>query len=138
MENFDDGIYVNCENVVKSQECLAVTRLLAADLIAKPYLTVGDFLSNISDSDLQVLVEGSETNESDEVLLDDLMLIMLMLRQAEGLEALRSDEKIRENLGALILFLVGESLSRKGLVKVYRDKMSFGEDMSKETIMEKI
>lgn len=137
-EEMNDGFSVNCAEVVKSRDCLAVTRLLAADLMAKPYLKVGDWIKNVSDADLQTLVEGAEPDESDEFKLEDLMLISMMLRQAEGLEPIKDDNGFRDACGQLVTLLVIESLYRKGLVRVFHDNMSFGDDMGDKVVVEKI
>lgn len=137
-EDGEGGFIVNCENVAKSKSCLAVTRLLAADLMRNPYMTTGDFLREISDSDLQALIKGAEVDDNGEFALDDLLLIAMLLRQAEGLPPMQMDEECRHSLGQLIMFLATESLARKGLVKIYRENMSFGEDMGDKVIVEKI
>ena len=137
-DDIGDGFVVNCAEVVRSKESLAVTRLLAADLLAKPYLAVGDWIRNVSDSDLQTLIEGSEPDDNDEYKLEDLMLIVMMLRQAEGLPPINTDEGFREGCGHLVSMLVVESLARKGLVKVFYENMSFGEDMGDKIIVEKL
>jgi len=131
------GFVVNCAEVVKSKECLAVTRLLAADLLKNPYLTVGDFLKNVSDTDLQTLVLASEPDENDEVQLDDIMLISMMLMQAEGLPPIQVDEEGQQIIQKMIMFLVCESLYRKGLVNIFRKNMSFGDEMNDKVIVEK-
>ena len=138
MDDIDDGFTVNLSEVVKSSDCLAVTRLLAADLIVKPYLSVGDWIGNVSDSDLKNLVQGAELDKNDEVILEDLMLIFMMLRQAEGLPPVKEDEDFRRGIGQLVTMLVGESLARKGLIKLYRENLSFGDDMGDKIVMEKI
>lgn len=137
-ENAENGFVVNCAEVVKSKDMLAVTRLLAADLIAKPYLSVGDWLVNVSDSDLKGLVAAADMDKNDEVILEDLMLIFMMLRQAEGLPPVKDDEDFRKGIGQLVTMLVGESLARKGLIKLYRENLSFGDDMGDKIVMEKI
>ena len=137
-DDIGDGFTVNCAEVVRSKESLAVTRLLAADLLVKPYLAVGDWIRNVSDSDLQTLIEGSEPDDNDEYKLEDLMLILMMLRQAEGLPPIITDEGFREGCGHLVSMLVVESLARKGLVKVFYENMSFGEDMGDKIVVERI
>ena len=137
-EDVGDGFVVNCAEVVKSKESLAVTRLLAADLLAKPYIAVGDWIRNVSDTDLQTLVDGAEPDENDEYKLEDLMLIVMMLRQAEGLPPIKEDEGFREGCGHLVTLLVIESLARKGLVKVFYENMSFGEDMGDKVVVERL
>ena len=141
MFDFEDvpseGFTVNIAEVVKSKDCLAVTRLLAADLMAKPYLAVGDWLKNVSDNDLRGLLQATD-NMEDPVILEDLMLIFMMLRQAEGLPPIKEDAQFREGVGQLVTMLVGESLARKGLIKLYRENLSFGEDMGDKIVMERL
>ena len=137
-EDVGDGFVVNCAEVVKSKESLAVTRLLAADLLAKPYIAVGDWIQSVSDSDLSVLVDGAEPDENDEYKLEDLMLILMMLRQAEGLPPIKEDEGFREGCGQLVTFLVMESLARKKLVRIFYENMSFGDDMGDKVIVERL
>ena len=132
-----EGFTVNIAEVVKSTDCLAVTRLLAADLMAKPYLAVGDWIVNVSDNDLRGLLAATD-NMEDPVILEDLMLIFMMLRQAEGLPPIKEDAQFREGVGQLVTMLVGESLARKGLIKLYRENLSFGEDMGDKIVMERL
>jgi hypothetical protein len=131
------GYMVNVHEVVRSKDSLAVTRLLAADLIANPYMMVGDFFKNISDTDLQTLLNGSEPDSKDEVI-DDILLITMMLRGAEGLEGITTNEEMRLSMSQFIGFLVVESLFRKGFVKLYRENMSFGEDLGNKILVEKV
>lgn len=137
-EGAEDGFSVNCAEVVKSKDCLAVTRLLAADLLAKPYLKVGDWMQSVSDADLQTLINGAEPDENDEYKLEDILLVVMMLRQAEGLAPLKGEEDFRKACGQLVTLMVIESLNRKGLVKVYHENMSFGDDMGDKIVVEKI
>ena len=123
------GFYVNLDEVIKNKDSLAVTRLLAADLKARPYLPVGEFLSSLSDDDLQMLVKGSEPDEKGEVKFDDLLLIAMMLNNAEGLPPVEDAEGARELLGKMITFLAVEGLARKKLIRAYRENMSFGDDV---------
>ena len=132
------GFYVNLDEVIKNKDSLAVTRLLAADLKARPYLPVGEFLSSLSDDDLQMLVKGSEPDEKGEVKFDDLLLIAMMLNNAEGLPPIEESEGARELLGKLITFLAVESLARKKMIRVYRENMSFGDDMGDRKVAEKL
>jgi len=45
---------------------------------------------------------------------------------------------VQNRVSQLIAFLAVESLARKGLVKSYPQNMSFGEDMAKKVIAERI
>jgi hypothetical protein len=151
MELFEDGsgFSVNYENLINSKEYLAVTRKLAIDLMAKPYMTVEQFINNLSDGDISQLLEmsvGDDDEDADpldsiaetEKNLGDLVLIAEMLAVAEGLESSDGYDMIQNRVSQLIAFLAVESLARKGLVKSHPHNMSFGEDMAKKIIAERI
>jgi hypothetical protein len=151
MEIFDDGgsFNVNYEKLINSREYLAVTRKLAIDLMAKPYMSVEQFISNLSDGDISQLLEMSVDDDDEDAdpldsiaeterHLEDLLLIAEMLAVAEGLESSDGYDMIQNRISQLIAFLAVESLARKGLVKSYPQNMSFGEDMAKKIIAERI
>jgi hypothetical protein len=151
MELFDDGsgMSVNYENLINSKEYLAVTRKLAIDLMAKPYMTVEQFINNLSDGDISQLLEMSVDDDDEdadpldsiaetEKNLGDLVLIAEMLAVAEGLESSDGYDMVQNRVSQLIAFLAVESLARKGLVKSHPHNMSFGEDMAKKIIAERI
>ena len=138
-EDLTGGMFVNIAEIAKSKDMMGVTRMLAIDLMSHPYLTVGDFLKDISDSDLQSLLQGAETDEdTGEVRIEDLLLLSMMLHQAEGLPPIQDDEKATEVMNILINYMAIESLARKGLVKVYRENMSFGDDCAEKIVVEKL
>lgn len=139
MENFEfeasDEMMINYSEVTKSKDLLAVTRLLAADLLARPYMSVGDYMKSISDADLAKLIEISEDDENPRY--EDLILISEMLAAAEGLPGNFDLNAVQKRIAALISFLVIESLARKGLVDVYRENFSFGDDMGNKIVVKK-
>ena len=136
-KELENGFCVNIHEVVTKKELLAVTRLLAADLIVRPYMPVGDFFKNISDSDLKTLVDAVEP-ENYKNHMGDIMLIGIMLRTAEGLEQLNSFDAALDVSKQVITFLIMESLYRKGLIKLYRENMSFHPDMGDKIVVERI
>lgn len=151
MKIFDDGsgMSLNYEKLINSRDYLAVTRKLATDLMAKPYMTVGQFINNLSAGDISQLLEMSvdDDNEDADTLdsideterhLEDLLLIAEMLAVAEGLPNSDSYDMVQNRVSQLIAFLAVESLARKGLVKSHPHNMSFGEDMAKKIIAERI
>jgi hypothetical protein len=151
MEIFDDGsgMSVNYEKLINSREYLAVTRKLAIDLMAKPYMTVEQFINNLSDGDISQLLEMSVDDDDEDAdpldsiaeterHLEDLLLIAEMLAVAEGLPNSDSYDMVQNRVSQLIAFLAVESLARKGMVKSYPQNMSFGEDMAKKIIAERI
>jgi hypothetical protein len=151
MEIFDDGsgMSVNYENLINSREYLAVTRKLASDLLKKSYMTVGQFISNLSDGDISQLLETSVDDDDEDAdpfdsiseterNLGDLLLIAEMLAVAEGLPNSDGYDMVQSRVSQLIAFLAVESLARKGLVKSHPHNMSFGDDMAKKIIAERI
>jgi hypothetical protein len=132
----DDGEFsVNYAKVLHENNFLPVTRLLAADLMKSQYMSVGDFLQNLSVDTLSQLTEISE-NENDPHF-EEVVLITEMLAAAEGTNIGGAPE-VHQRLNLFITWLVVESLRRKGLVKVYYENISFGEDMADKIIVEKI
>lgn len=141
----DDGPFeINYDNVISCKDCLSVTRLLAVDLKENPYMSVGLFLKNLSNADLKVLSDIVDNNwgidEDEEVgdpSLADVVLIAEMLSRAEGIIS-ESDEELMQKVNQFMMFISVESLRRKGLVRVYHENMSFGEDAEKRVVVEKI
>ena len=135
---------INYDSVLAYKDCMPVTRLLAADLMQNPYLTVGIFLKNLSDSDLATFSEIVEANfdieEEDTVedpRLADLVLIAEMLSRAEGITS-ANDTELQQTVNKFMVMITMESLARKGLVKVYHNNMSFGEDAADRIVIEKL
>jgi hypothetical protein len=135
---------INYDNVISCKDCLSVTRLLAVDLKENPYMSVGLFLKNISNSDLKILSDIVDQNfnidDDDEVgdpSLADVVLIAEMLSRAEGIIS-ESDEQLMQKVNQFMMYISVESLRRKGLVRVYHENMSFGEDAEKRVVVEKI
>jgi len=139
-----EGFDINYDNVIECKECLGVTRLLAADLKANPYTTVGQFLKNISNADLKILndiVENHSGIEGDDEVTDpalaDIVLIAEMLGRAEDIVS-ENDEDLMHRVNQFMVMITCENLGRKGLVKVYHDNMSFGDDAGHRIVVKKI
>ena len=135
-ENEFNGYNINYDMVVKSKYCLAVTRLLAADLMNNPYMTVGDFMRDLTDEDLTILTGVADDEDSPKY--EDLILIAQMLCSAEGIENTFDLEEVQNRLSQFIMLLTCEQLARKGLVKIYHENMSFGPDMENKIVVEKL
>ena len=127
-------LQLNYDKIVKHKEFLSVTRMLAVDMMKNPYMTPADFLKALSDEELQTLMEISDDDEHER--MDEIMLISEMLATAEGLPAANLDVAT-QRVNQFCVFLVLESLSRKELVNVKYENMSFGEDYKDAIIAEK-
>ena len=142
-DNFDE-YGLNFNKIVNDNTMLSVTRLLASQLQQNPYITVKDFFEGLSDEDLEVLLEVADAleREADNDINEidhghELILITEMLVRAEGLITATAEEMFRR-IQMMCMFLACESLFRKGIVKLHRDNLSFGEDMLSQVIVEKI
>jgi predicted secreted protein len=126
---------INYENIMKANNLLAVTKMLASDMQRNAYMTPGDFMKNLSDGDLHYLVGLCE--EEDNEHFAELMLMAEMLAQGEGLPR-ANEEQMMHRVNGMVGFIVCESLARRGMVKIHRENMSFGEDMAKAVLVERI
>lgn len=138
---------IDYDKIAGSKRFLAVTRLTAAQFRDNPYATVGDFFVNLSDQDLETLVEVCEEfhvkqdekpNEFVDVPhFEEVMLLGEMLAAGEGvLDRTANDVYGRTN--HMMSLLAIESLHRKGLVKAHHENFSFGLDAGKKIIVSKI
>lgn len=126
---------VNLDKVAGATDMLAVTRLLAAQLQANPYTTVGDFLKGISNEDLETLIDASEDEEGEH--FPELIIIAEMLAVGEGVYV-RNLEAVTERLNYMRTLLIIESLHRKKMIRAVHANMSFGEDAKHKIVAEKI
>lgn len=133
----DKEIYsLNYSKIATEKGLLSMTRLLASDLSVNPYLTIGDFLKDLSDGDIEQLVKIIDVGEKHKNF-EDLMLISGMLSAAEG-HAAESVDDYHKCMSMMMTFVVCESLYRKGMIKLHRENMSFGDDMQHKLIAEKL
>ena len=132
----DEGEFsINYEKVLHQETFLPVTRLLAADLMKNQYMPIGDFIKSLNDNSLEQLNEISA--DEDHPNFEEMILISEMLAAAEGTN-MGGTPEVHQRLNLFITWLVFESLKRKGLVKIYYENISFGEDMGDKIIVEKI
>ena len=131
-----NGYTLDYAKILINKDFMALTRLLASDLIRDGYIKVGDFIKNISDNDLKHLIDGMDEKENPHY--EDLFIMSEMLATGEGCDSSKSVEGFAERMRQLMSLLLCESLSRKGLVKVNYDNMSFHDDMLDKIIVEKI
>jgi hypothetical protein len=128
---FEFPFEINYERVFKANNILPMVRLLAAELMKNPYMTIGSYLQRARDSDLQTILEASEDEEDER--LSDILLMAEMLAKAEGVET-DSIEDVYKHLNSFITLAAVASLERKGLILADYDVMSFGEEYAHSTI----
>ena len=129
--DFDFPFEINYEKILKTNNILPMVRLLAADLMKNPYMTIGSYLQRARDSDLQLILEASEDEEDER--LSDILLMAEMLSKAEGVET-ECIEDVYKHLNSFITLVAVASLERKKLIIADYDVMSFGEEFAHSTI----
>lgn len=125
---------INYDIITKDKTMPAFMRILAMDLIENPYLSVGSFLQSMPDSDLKEIMNTIE--EDEDKALEYLVLLTEILCQAEGIIS-EDLSQLTERTNTMITYIVIESLKRKGLVNVFYNNMSFGDDYGDKIIVEK-
>jgi hypothetical protein len=135
MEQDFSSYSVVLEKVAAERSMMAVTRLLASDLMKCSYMSVGDFIKGLSDSDVEMLLEVVESGDEDE-RFSELLLISQMLYAAEGIGVQMGDiDEATARVNAFIGFIVVESVARKGLAVAHHENMSFGEEMRNKIVV---
>ena len=129
--DFNFPMEINYEKVLKTNSILPMVRLLAAELMKNPYMTIGTYLQKARDSDLQLILEASEDEEDER--LSDILLMAEMLAKAEGVET-ECIEDVYKHLNSFITLVAVASLERKKLILANYDVMSFGEEFAHHTI----
>lgn len=127
---------INYVRVASEKSLLSITRLLATSMTINPYMSVGDFLKNMSDHDLQTLLDIIDVGEEHQNF-EDLMLLSGMLSAAEGIPC-KSIDDYHKCMNMFMTFLAVESLYRKKMIKIFRENMSFGDDMMNAKVAEKL
>ena len=133
-----ENSHPHMEKIIASDKLLPVTKSVAKMLMRNPYTSLGKFFKKLSDENLQTLMEiidegDSEFNDG----MEDVVLMTEMLSRAEGVPS-QSIEDITENVNYFGACVTCVSLARKGLVRVYYENMSFGNDHGDNVIVERI
>ena len=126
------GYSLNYPLILKQPDLMAVTKLLVHRMMENPYIVVGDYIQEISDTDLESLVDAIEQKE-----FSDIILMSEMLATAEGCDQAKDFEEFQSRTDQLVSLLLVESLHRKGLVLAHHENFSFHEDMKNKIVVER-
>lgn len=137
MSEFDNeaDYGVNLDLVIKTGSRYLIAQDMAVTIKMNGLMTVGMLLQSIETEALQGMInfieETYEAEEpSDDTCHEELMLVTLMMIQAEGGQiSLNPDVAIRA-MSQTVMFLMMESLSRKGLVELRHENMSYDDAVS--------
>jgi hypothetical protein len=126
------GYSLNYPRILEQKDLMAVTKLLVHRMMENPYIVVGDYIQEISDSDLQSLVDAIEQKE-----FHDVILMSEMLATGEGCDQAKDFNEFQSRADQFVSLLLVESLHRKGLVLAHHENFSFHEDMQNKIVVEK-
>lgn len=137
----DDGeFYVNVDEVAASNSHPAIIRVVANHLLDNQYLTLKDFLKNISDRDLLTLVNMADELHDEETTgraHHDMTLLTLLLAQGEGV-FFSDDKQVSQAVTVAVTLFCMEQLYRRKVIEFYREKASFDVDLYNEVIARRI
>ncbi len=138
MDNEDYSINsINLKKIASDSQFCSITRMTAAQLLKTPYLTLKDFFEGLSNNDITVLLFMADEVERNNDYLKDLLVLAEMLARAEGADPMNLQDSTN-NLNYLCGFIVAESLYRKGLVQIFRENMSFGDDAADKIVVKPV
>jgi hypothetical protein len=130
-----DNFTINFENLISNKTVSSIVRLLAVEIMNKPYLSVGEWLNDMSNEDNQSLMDLIEKN--DDYSIENQILLSLLLSRSEGV-FFQTDEELNRGIASLQAFVAISNLHKKGLVIAVYKNMSFGEDAMQLEIAKKI
>lgn len=122
--------YLNPDIILGSPDLSATTKAAMRRAMKQTFLLPGHWVQDLSDIEVAQLIELIETakREDDEGKVglagEEMLILTMILSTAEGC-APEDDTQAGDFYGQLAAFIICESLARKGLVKVFHDKMSF-------------
>ena len=143
MKDFDENapFTVNYEVIANDDSMPPFLRSLAFDVRKSTYMRPGDFFKKARDSDIEYIMESLDAASFDDAGEDEnvtnVILLAIMLSSAEGVE-IRNEDDMHQRTNQLAMMAAMTSLARKGLIRVYYENMSFGEDMGDKLVAEKI
>jgi hypothetical protein len=126
------GYSLNYPRILEQKDLMAVTKLLVHRMMENPYIVVGDYIQEISDTDLESLVDAIEQKE-----FHDVILMSEMLATGEGCDQAKDFNEFQSRADQFVSLLLVESLHRKGLVLAHHENFSFHEDMQNKIVVEK-
>lgn len=124
MQNY----FVHFDVIAKMEDYHEDTRELATALAAHPYDTLERFFTTVSDEYLGYMLDLCDIADHDDPRVDELIVVTLMLIQAEGV-IIDTYEAMIDRVEQFKMMCGGIELARQGVVQVKYENLSFGEDM---------
>jgi hypothetical protein len=121
-----DVYKINYGLIIEDTNLPIAIRLLAGKLTLNSMMTVGSFFINLTDEELESLIELTHDQDAS---APELIMLSMMLASAEGTSAVDEDELI-SHVRMSQIFIGTAALHRKGYVTADFSKFSYGSDMS--------
>ena len=116
------------------------------------YLSIGDFLKQIGDEELNVVCQSieeiqdiDESSTKEEIInpsttktMTNLFTLAVLLSQSEGGIEIEGHEALNGRVRYIMLMIVFEMLARRGLVKINYQFVTFGGEYDNETVVTRI
>lgn len=129
---------VNLDQVIQKDDHYIVAQDVAVLVKMNGLMSVGSIMKSIPDDHLQEMVDFIEETYQEEPIgqtcHEELMILSLMLIQAEGGQISMSEEFAVNSMHQTMLFLMMESLYRKGLIELIHENLSFDEASSNRSV----
>jgi hypothetical protein len=139
MEDENNSYTFDLKQLASLPNMHSSVRMLAYQMMENPYHRIGPFLTGLSDHDIETLSDICHEQARDEDVVcesfENIMLLGMMLATAEGVEV--NDESVYTITNIMVAMITMESLRRKGFVKVFYDKVSFGPEFAQEKVVVK-
>lgn len=137
----EETFAVNVEEVIANKALMPITRKLAKKIQLDGYVTVGDFIIQVGDEELEDLVAlATDALNDDHELYDikegtkEFILLSMLIALGEGL-----DDANSENILARATFfsrlIVFESLYRKGFINAYHENWTLDLDINNDDVL---
>lgn len=139
----DNQVYeplkINLEKILLDSNYSTITKDVIKIIKKHDYMSVGDFFTNLTNSDLTALNCVCEIafRHNDDKLKTDLLVITCALQLAEGVEPI-SDSEQASNVAYFCDLIQIETLARREFVNAFRENFSFGQDMRHKVIVENL
>lgn len=124
--------YLNPSNILSDPSISDIAKAALRRTMKQTVLLPGHWLRDLPTADVEQLVAMLEQSAEEDRLDrpgpagEELILLTLILSTGEGC-APQNDDEVVSYSGRLVAMIICESLARKGLARVFHDKMSFVE-----------
>ena len=126
----EEFFHLDFNKIYENNTVSSITKSLAHTIQQYGYYSIGDFFKSLSDEDLTTINDWFEIRDREE----EILLLVLLLSKGEATECNDLDMLV-DRFTKLGIFATSEALYRKGLVDLFHDKLSFGEDMYDEVFV---